>query len=389
MDSMPTPAVSVLVPAYNVERYLGDCLDSVLSQEGAEFEIVCVDDGSTDGTGRILERYEAADARIRVIRQENAGPAAARNRLLDEARGKWICSCDADDLLAPGALRRMLSSAQAGGLDALFFCAEAFYDSAELEDRYPSFKTYYAVSRDFSVPRPGAEYFCDCVEAGEWKPAVWLAFFRRDLARRSGIRCKDGLLHEDVPFTVALALDAERAARIPDRLYRRRVRGNSIMTVTDPVPHFLGYLHGALAIAGYGETAGVSPRTQAALGATAAKYFRLARKFWTAATEEDRSRLAAERPCKAVLADILSKTRTEEEYRQKCALIARRDERIADLKESVSRREKRIASLEKALAAQRRENGRLRSSRSYRLGKALLAVPRFLLGRGTAARENP
>ncbi|MBQ7251178.1 MAG: hypothetical protein IJS32_01090 [Kiritimatiellae bacterium] len=119
-------------------------------------------------------------------------------------------------------------------------------------------------------------------------------------------------------------------------------------------------------------------------------------------TEEETARLAAERPCEAALAEVLSKTWTEEEFRHQRDTAARRAEMVAALRESVSRREgklselretcsrreRKIASLEKALENQRRENRRIRSSRSYRLGNALLAVPRFLAGRWTAARKK-
>ncbi|MBQ7251179.1 MAG: glycosyltransferase family 2 protein [Kiritimatiellae bacterium] len=77
-----------MLPAWNVERYLSECLDSILSQGERRIELVVVDDGSTDGTAGILARYAAADGQVRVIRQENAGAYAARNRLLDEAKGK-------------------------------------------------------------------------------------------------------------------------------------------------------------------------------------------------------------------------------------------------------------------------------------------------------------
>lgn len=91
------PAVSVIVPVYNVERWLPECLDSVLSQTMAEFEVLCVDDGSTDGSGAILEEYRRRDARIKVFRQRNAGAGPARNHGLDEASGEYVVFMDPDD----------------------------------------------------------------------------------------------------------------------------------------------------------------------------------------------------------------------------------------------------------------------------------------------------
>ena len=363
---MNAPAISVLIPAYDVERYLDECLDSVLSQEGADFEVVCADDGSTDGTAGILERRAAEDGRIRILRLRHEGLAAVRNRLLDAARGDWIFFCDADDLLAPGALRRAQSAAEAGGLDALFFVADVFYDSEELAARFRHIGDYYSVVRDFSSPRTGPEFLCDCVEANEWRPAAWLVFFRRDILSRGDIRSPEGFLHEDVLLTLGLALHAERAARIQDRLYRRRIREGSIMTGSNAFPRFRACLHNALAILGLGESPDASPRTRAALGALTDRQLGQARKHLAAMTDEERARLAAERPCEAALAAFLSCTRTDEEFQS--------------LNESSARK---IAALKRKLAAQRRENARLRSSRAYRIADALLAIPRRLPGRGT------
>lgn len=92
------PFFSIIIPVYNVAPYLRECLDSVLAQTFTDWEAICVDDGSTDGSGAILDEYAAKDSRFRVFHQPNAGVSAARNRGLDEAKGEWICFLDADDL---------------------------------------------------------------------------------------------------------------------------------------------------------------------------------------------------------------------------------------------------------------------------------------------------
>ena len=98
------PIFSIIVPAYNVAAYLPAALDSVQAQDVAAWECLCVDDGSTDGTAEVLQRYAATDARFRLFRQENAGVSVARNRALQEVKGEWILFLDGDDLLAPGLL---------------------------------------------------------------------------------------------------------------------------------------------------------------------------------------------------------------------------------------------------------------------------------------------
>ncbi|MBQ9861711.1 MAG: glycosyltransferase [Clostridia bacterium] len=98
-----TPTISVIVPVYNVERYLPRCIDSILSQTFTDFQLILIDDGSPDACGRICDEYAARDPRIGVIHQENAGVGSARNAGLDAAVGKYIYFIDPDDSLEPNA----------------------------------------------------------------------------------------------------------------------------------------------------------------------------------------------------------------------------------------------------------------------------------------------
>ena len=108
---------SIIIPVYNVAPYLRECLDSVLAQTFGDWESICVDDGSTDGSGAILDEYAAKDSRFKVIHQTNAGVSAARNRALDEANGEWLTFLDADDLLREDFLSKLLVAAQASKAD--------------------------------------------------------------------------------------------------------------------------------------------------------------------------------------------------------------------------------------------------------------------------------
>jgi len=102
--------LSVVVPVYNVEQYLPTMLDSILAQTFAEFELLLIDDGSTDGSGTLCDDYAARDARIRVVHKENGGVSAARNRGIEEARGEYLYFCDADDYLSPCLLEVMMGA---------------------------------------------------------------------------------------------------------------------------------------------------------------------------------------------------------------------------------------------------------------------------------------
>lgn len=101
MEKNGSPKISVIVPVYNTARYLARCLDSIAAQTFADWECICVDDGSTDESGAMLDAYARRDARFRVIHQENGGVSRARNAGLDAARGEWIGFVDSDDWVEP------------------------------------------------------------------------------------------------------------------------------------------------------------------------------------------------------------------------------------------------------------------------------------------------
>lgn len=104
----PAPLVSVIVPVYKVEKYLAECIESVLAQTFKDFELILVDDGSPDNSGKICDDYAARDSRIRVFHKENGGVSSARNLGLDKARGEWITFVDSDDKLFPNALEALI-----------------------------------------------------------------------------------------------------------------------------------------------------------------------------------------------------------------------------------------------------------------------------------------
>jgi len=111
------PRVSIIIPVYNVEKYLSRCLDSVIAQTEKNIEILCVNDGSTDGSGDILAEYAAKDQRIVAISQKNCGQACARNRAIDVMSGEFFMFVDSDDAVHPRIVERLLGAANATGAD--------------------------------------------------------------------------------------------------------------------------------------------------------------------------------------------------------------------------------------------------------------------------------
>lgn len=118
-----TPFFSIIIPVYNVAPYLRECLDSVLAQTFADWEAICVDDGSTDVSGVILDEYAARDLRFKVMHQNNSGVGVARNKALSVVSGKWLLFVDGDDVIFDGALSRLskMLDGELGRFDGVFF----------------------------------------------------------------------------------------------------------------------------------------------------------------------------------------------------------------------------------------------------------------------------
>ena len=120
------PQVSVVIPVYNIEAHLRQCLDSVAGQTLSDLEVICVDDGSTDTSPAILEEYAQKDPRFQVIRQANAGPGAARNRGMERSSGRYLIFLDSDDWFEPDFLERMTARAEETGADVTICRADEF-----------------------------------------------------------------------------------------------------------------------------------------------------------------------------------------------------------------------------------------------------------------------
>ena len=125
------PLVSIVVPVYNTEKYLCDCLESLLAQTEKNIEILAVDDGSSDSSPAVLRRYAANCPQIRIFTQKNAGPGAARNTALKNARGKYVMFCDSDDMFKPSMCREMAQIMENENVDF------AFCDTEEYKKKVP------------------------------------------------------------------------------------------------------------------------------------------------------------------------------------------------------------------------------------------------------------
>ncbi len=220
--------ISIIVPAHNVEQYLPACLDSILAQTFSSYEVLIVDDGSTDATGTIARWYREHWSRdhrrscvFRHISRTWAGTAAARNHGMDIARGEYLMFLDADDTLHPSALEVLFAAAHR--YDATTIIAEY-----ERTDRRPTRRTFgRARASDYYVPM-GADRALREFGLGRIRRAVWGSLWHR--GSLASVRFAGGRFHEDAEFMPRALLASERTVCIPDCVYRYRIRPGSFMT---------------------------------------------------------------------------------------------------------------------------------------------------------------
>lgn len=199
-----SPLISVIVPVYNTEKYLRKCLDSICGQTYRNLEILCVNDGSPDGSADILEEYAARDARIRVFHQPNAGQSAARNLALDNARGEWVTGVDSDDYLEPDAYEYAVSSV-ADEVDIVCFGVNIIWDGVEVDEPYE--RSFAQRFNGKFVPTPEI--------IAETHVVFWNKLWRRSFVEQYNCRFPVGLWYEDMFFWRALAPFARNIAYLP------------------------------------------------------------------------------------------------------------------------------------------------------------------------------
>lgn len=216
--------VSVVVPVYNVEKYLRECVESVLGQTYGDFELILVDDGSTDSSGELCDQYALKDDRITVIHQENGGLSVARNTGMDASQGEYIYFLDSDDYIRKDALEKLVARAKETDADITYFDAEVFYDGMK-RDPFMDFRRIknYGLA---SGPDAALELYFN----SDFLPLAQMHFFKMEFLTRHGLRFYPGILHEDEPFTVTAFVKADRAAHLHEMLFFRRMRPSSIMT---------------------------------------------------------------------------------------------------------------------------------------------------------------
>ncbi len=397
-----SPKVTVVVPVYNEEAFLAQCLDTLLAQTLADIEVLCVDDGSTDASPAILARYAQGDARVRVISQENAGPAAARNRAAAEARGEYLYFFDSDDFCEPGLLEAAVQAGDRYEADLVALPFKLFNQSVGT-----------AVSVAWSLPRwqwpEGAFTWRANPDAAfsTFRTVPWNKLVRTSFLRAEGIRFQEDVrLSEDVMFSLPAVVLARRIACVDEALlYHREGVGASAMDTKDSRP--LDFIAAFAALRGFLEEHAVMGELRRAYvnwvaGGCAYNLFTLRqhasfaevfdllheRGLSELGLSEEDAALVDDASVAAALRALVAGDREGVLYREQARLRGEFDlscyrerlqiERAETLAVQVDALEARLASEREALAALRDLYERRMNAAEQKVGQVVCYIPRLI-----------
>ena len=419
------PRVSVIIPVYNVEKYLRECLDSIVNQTLREIEIICVDDGSTDGSPEILREYGEKDCRITIISQENRGISSARNHGADIASGEYFYFMDGDDILERDALSRLYQLSEEKSLDVLYFDGESFFETEELKEIKKNYITYYARKGDYSRVMTGPQMLHEMIAMDEYRSSLCLQFISSVHYRQENLRFEEGIIGEDNIFTFQCIMPAHRVYHMKEAFFHRRVRGNSVMTSAGKFEQVYGFFAGYLAIERAFRDNQLNQEDAEGLSMLVRMRLRLTRKLYHDLEPEYKLCFEALKPeektyflmlVKDYDDNLIKEKELREKYRQVCKDKTERGEEIHTLRrekqergeeirtlrrekqergEEIRRQEQEIKNLEKdgeqlrkqreALQKDKEELQKsiasIKASFSYRLGRALTKPFRWIKSR--------
>ena len=186
-----TITFSIIVPVYNVEKYLNQCIESIINQTYTNFEIILVDDGSSDRSGEICDQYVQTNTRIKVIHKQNGGLSSARNAGMQLAEGEYILFIDSDDWIDIDALSIIAGNLD-NSIDILIFSFIYYFSSDNQITNNISFLTYIDTTREYAEFVAQNRVYNQCI--------AWNKVYRKSFLTQNNCNFIEGILHEDGPF---------------------------------------------------------------------------------------------------------------------------------------------------------------------------------------------
>ncbi len=220
--------VSVIVPVYNVGKYIARCLDSILAQTLHDFEIICVNDGSTDNSQQIIEHYAQFDARVKIINSEHKGLAAARNLGISATSGEYLLFVNSDDYISSLTIDKLYKNATKNNSDVVIFdfVWKNTTDESYVKTTIKEFKNYYQ-DTPFSADKMGS------LSYKLIPTSAWTKFYKTDLIKDK-IKFEEDIIYCDIPFWTIVYTSAQRITYITDPLYYYNVgRLDALSAVKD------------------------------------------------------------------------------------------------------------------------------------------------------------
>lgn len=214
------PKVSVIVPVYNTEKYLAQCVDSILSQSFTDFELLLINDGSKDYSGAICDQYAANDSRVTVFHKENGGVSSARNLGLDNARGEWITFIDADDWIESSFLTEVYEKALVDGADMVF---------VDIKYNWPNYNNIYKIYRWRGTPQNALkDYLTQTRNCPGW------GLVRSSLIKENNYKFLENItIYEDFHLMIRCVYKSRTISQVEKPLYNYRMQDNSIVHSID------------------------------------------------------------------------------------------------------------------------------------------------------------
>lgn len=380
--------VSVIIPIYNSEKYLIECLNSASNQSLKDIEIICVNDGSVDKTPQILDNYGNKDSRVKIIKQNNKGVGAGRNSGLSVATGTYVQFLDSDDMLEPEALEYAAHQMEEKQLDVFYFDARAVFESAQLEKEKSSYKTYYHRENHYQDVRTGCQLFTEWIKDGGFRPNGNLQMIRRDFLLQSGVKFIPGIVQEDNAFTTEVMLHARRVCHENKPLYIRRVRSDSIMTKPQAFINAYGYFRCSMAMEKYFFDSAISEDTRSALQIFCESLLKNMERIYRNISEIEKEKIQTlpeeERAAMLYLcwyneqavknrAEMNKKASELRALKEKKEILAKQYHKVSEDKK---RLQMKLDSLEKHQEMLKADFTAMRQSLSFRMGRKLTWLPR-------------
>ena len=218
--------LSIIVPIYNVENYLEQCLGSICGQAGEDVQVICIDDCSTDNSLNILYKWQKRYANLEIYCNEvNLGQASTRNVGMTHARGEYIMFVDSDDYIEDDWIDELIAIARENKADVVEFSAKRFIHNGWTEF---CLNDFFELKKNYDCKK-GVSLFSEMIKENERFGSVCKVIYRLEYIRKENLKFISGVLHEDIPFHFEAMLKADRACAIERTGYYYRQRNNSTM----------------------------------------------------------------------------------------------------------------------------------------------------------------